>query len=318
MLVLTLAAYSLFGADSPIAPGAKPTNLGSVGASEGPVWTPQGELLFTGQNRIMKRTKDGAIQIFREPSGGANGLLFDFQGRLIACEASSRRVTRTEADGTITVLADRYEGHRFNQPNDLSIDSQGRIYFTDPRYGKRDDMEMRDSTGRLIEGAYRIDAPGKVTRIIGREMERPNGILVSPDDRTLYVADNNNNNTGGARRLYSFHLTPEGSVRPGSRKVIYDWQDGRGPDGLKMDQKGRLFVAAGRTKASPPFETDKHKGGVYVFSAEGKLLEIIPIPVDEVTNCAFGDVDLRTLFITAGGTLWSIRVDTAGRVSFRR
>jgi gluconolactonase len=318
VLLLALLVNPLFSADSPIAPGAKPVNLGSVAAGEGPAWTPQGELLFTGQNRITRRAKDGSIHIFREPSGGANGLLFDLQERLIACEANSRRVTRTEADGKITVLADQYEGHRFNQPNDLTIDSKGRIYFTDPRYGKRDDMEMRDSTGQLVEGVYRIDAPGKLTRVIGREMERPNGILVSPDDKTLYVADNNNNNAGGSRKLVSFHLNADGGVDLKSRKVIFDWQEGRGPDGFKMDEKGRLFVAAGRTKAAPPYETDKYKGGVYVFSPEGKLLETIPIPVDEVTNCAFGDADLRTLYVTAGGTLWSIRVDTPGRVSFRR
>ena len=318
VLVLGLLVCFLFGADSPIVPGEKLTNLGALGAGEGPAWTPRGELLFTSQNRITKRARDGSIQIFREPAGGANGLLFDVQGRLIACEASSRRVTRTETDGSITVLADRYEGHRFNQPNDLSIDSKGRVYFTDPLYGKRDGMEMFDSEGQLIEGVYRIDAPGKVTRIIGGEVQRPNGILVSPDDRILYVADNNNNKVGGARKLYSFRLNSDGSIDAGSRRVIFDWQDGRGPDGLKMDRKGRLFVAAGRNNANRPFETEKYKGGVYVLSAEGKLLDVIPIPVDEVTNCAFGNADLRTLFITAGGTLWSIRVDTAGRVSFRR
>lgn len=107
----------------------------------------------------------------------------------MVCEAARRRVTRTEQDGSTTILADRYQGKRFNTPNDLTIDSQGRIYFTDPRYGSRQDMEMLDETGRPIEGVYRIDAPGQVVRITTHEVDRPNGILVTPDDKHLYVAD---------------------------------------------------------------------------------------------------------------------------------
>src|ERR1700730_17139292 len=134
--------------------------------------------------------------------------------RYFASRAGARRVTRTERDGSITVLAAEYGGHHFNSPNDLTIDSKGRIYFSDPRYGRRDDMEMRDAEGRFMEGVYRIDAPGKVTRVIGREVERANGVLVSPDDKFLYVADNNNNNLGGARKLWRFGLHPDGSIDP--------------------------------------------------------------------------------------------------------
>lgn len=317
--ILLLIPGTLLPADSPIARGDKPVNLGKVGAGEGPAWSPSGGLYFTGGNRITRRGADGKIAVFREPSGGANGLLFDPEGRLVVCESRERRITRTERDGSITVLADRYDGHRFNSPNDLTIDSKGRIYFTDPRYGRRDDMEMRDGEGRLVEGVYRIDAPGKVSRIIAHEADRPNGILVSPRDQFLYVADNNNNNAGAARKLWRFRLKPDGSIDAASRKAIFDWQDGRGPDGLKMDRQGRLYVAGGLNKPNPPHETaDKFKGGVYVLSQEGKLLEFIPVPVDEVTNCAFGGADLKTLFITAGGTLWSIRVDTPGRVPYER
>jgi Gluconolactonase len=250
------------------------------------------------------------VEIFRNSSGGANGTLIDRQGRLLVCEATTRRITRTEPDGRITILADTYQGKKFNSPNDLSIDSKGRIFFTDPRYGKRDSMEMSE------EGVYRIDEPGKVVRIIASEVQRPNGILVSPDDRFLYVADNNNNQIGGARKLWRFNLTPEGNITPDSRKLIFDWHTARGPDGFKMDSEGRLFVAAGLNKPHEPYETvEGFKAGVFILSAEGKLIEFVPIPRDEVTNCAFGGDDLKTLFITAGGSLYSVRVKAPGRIT---
>lgn len=288
--------------------GAKLQKASEAGGSEGPVWDGKDSLYFTGKGRIFRLDATGKTQVFREESGGANGLLFDSQHRLIVCEAANRRVTRTEANGSITVLADSYEGSKFNSPNDLTIDSRGRIYFSDPRYGNRDNMQMK------VEGVYRIDAPGKVTRILGSDsIDRPNGLLVSPNDRYLYVADNNNNNPGAARKLWRFDLKSDGAADARSRKLIHDWGDSRGPDGMEMDASGRLFVAGGLNHPHPPYETDKKKGGVYVLSPEGKLLEFIPVPLDEVTNLAFGGPDLRTLYISAGGTIWSIRVKTPGR-----
>ncbi len=287
--------------------GAKLLKASEAGGSEGPVWDGKGNLYFTGNGRIFKLDPSGRTQVFRESSGGANGLLFDKQGRLIVCEAGNRRVTRTEPDGTLTVLAEIFEGKKFNSPNDLSIDSKGRIYFSDPRYGNRDNMEMN------VEGVYRIDAPGKITRILGRDLvDRPNGLLVSPDDRYIYVADNNNNNPGAARKLWRFAFRKDGSVEGQSRKLVYDWGDSRGPDGMEMDAIGRLFVAGGLNQPHPPHETNTRKGGVYVLSPKGKLLEFIPIPLDEVTNVAFGGADLRTLHVSAGGTIWTIRVKTPG------
>jgi N-acyl-D-amino-acid deacylase len=303
---------------SPIARGEKLKELSATDAGEGPAWhSPSRSLYFTGNNRITRLEPRGTWQIFREPSGGANGLLFDPQGRLNVCEAANRRVTRTEPGRALIVLADSYEGKKFNSPNDLSIDSKGRIYFTDPRYGSRDTMEIRGAGGKMVEGVYRIDAPGKVQRIIASEMERPNGILVSPDDKHLFVADNNNNNVGGARKLWRFDLNADGTVNPQSRKLIFDWKTSRGPDGLKMDMENRLFVAAGLNVANPPFETvEPYRAGIYILSSDGKLLDFVPVPKDEVTNCAFGGEDWKTLYITAGSTLWSIRMNTPGRVTF--
>ena len=176
-------------------------------------------------------------------------------------------------------------------------------------------MEILDAKGKTVEGVYRIDPDGKVSRVIGREVERANGVLVSPDDRYLYVADNNNDTAGGARKLPRFDLRKDGSVDLQSKKLIYDWGQGRGPDGVKQDEKGRLYVAAGLNKPNPPFEPAKDmKGGIYVLSLEGRLLAFLHVPTDEVTNCAFGGDDLQTLYITGGGTIYSIRTSTRGLV----
>jgi len=303
---------------SPFPTGEKVKQLAATHAGEGPAWSASSRsLYFTGGNRITRLDADGTPHVFREPSRGANGLLFDQQGRLAVCEAANRRVTRTEADGRITVLANSYQGMKFNSPNDLTVDSKGRIYFSDPRYGPRDTMEMRDADGKLVEGVYRIDAPGEVERVITHEVERPNGLLVSPDGSHLFVADNNNNTMGGARKLWRFELKPDGNIDPQSRKLRFDWKTSRGPDGFKMDQAGRLFVAAGLNKASSPYETvEPHPAGIYILSQEGRLLDFVPVPKDEVTNCAFGGEDLKTVYITAGGTLWSLRVNTPGYLPF--
>jgi gluconolactonase len=286
-------------------------------AREGPSWDPAGYLYFVGNNKVSRMDSQGKVEPFKDPSPGANGSLVDPQKRVIVCESQSRRVIRIERDGSVTVLADNYDGKKFNSPNDVSIDSQGRLYFTDPRYGRRDTMEILDANGKQVEGVYRIDAPGKVTRIIGSEVERPNGILVSPGDRYLYVADNNNNTEGGARKIWRFDLKKDGSIDPASRKLIFDWHTARGPDGFKMDREGRFYVAAGLNRASRFETTDEYKGGLFIISPEGKLLEFIPIPKDEATNCAFGGPDLKTLYVTAGGALYSIRTKTAGLTSAR-
>ncbi len=296
-----------------MAPGAKPQLLQETGAGEGPAWHPELGLLTSGDGHIMRRDRDGKASVYRHDAG-SNGLMFDREGRLVICEAVGRRVSRFDADGKVTLLAERFEGKRFNQPNDLTMDSKGRIYFSDPRYGDRASMEIVDAQGRKVEGVYRIDPDGTVARIITHETERPNGLVVTPDDKFLFVADNNNNNLGGARKLWRFDLKADGTIDSGSRKLIHDWKTTRGPDGIKLDAKGRLFVAAGTNKPNLPYETaEKPTAGMYVFSPEGELLEMIPILRDETTNCAFGGDDLKTLFVTAGGTLWSVGVTTPGR-----
>jgi len=296
-------------------PGAKlKIEAEGDGAGEGPAWHPKLGVLTSGHNGHINRLDlEGKTSIHRK-NAGTNGLLFDAKGNLVACESVARRVTRTGADGKVTVLTDNYGGKKYNNPNDLTIDSKGRIYFSDPRYGPRTGMEILDEKGQTIEGVYRIDTDNKVTRIIGRQLDRPNGVLVSPDDKYLFVADNNNNSLKGSRKLWRFDMKQDGTVDVASKKMLYDWGLGRGPDGLKQDRAGRLYVAGGLNKPNELEPAQDKKGGIYVFSPEGKLLAFLAVPRDEVTNCAFGGADLKTLYITGGGTLYSIRTTTPGRV----
>lgn len=308
-----LVGMTCSAADEILEPGAKPQLLAEQGAGEGPAWHPELGLLTSGGGHIWRRDKEGRQTIYRE-NAGTNGLLFDRQGRLVLCQPAFRRVSRLEGDGNLTVLADTYDGKRFNQPNDLTIDTRGRIYFSDPQYGDRSKMELIDAAAKQIEGVYRIDAPGQVTRIITHEVDRPNGLVITPDDKYLFVADNNNNTVGANRKLWRFNLNADGTVDFATQKLIHDWKQTRGPDGMKLDAAGRIYVAAGLNRQNPPYETqEKPTAGVYVFTQEGEQLAFIPIPRDETTNCAFGGDDLKTLFITAGGTLWSIRVSTPGK-----
>lgn len=291
---------------------------GAVAFTEGPAVDPSspGNVYFTDivNNRIMRRDPAGDLHTFRVPSGKANGLAFDASGRLHACEGGgeggNRRITRTEKDGSMTVLTDRYEGRRYNSPNDLTIDSSGRIFFTDPRYGDRSDIEQVDESGKPVEGVYRIDADGTVTRIINHEVDRPNGLAVSEDGTFLFVADNvnsgPNDGVGGNRKLWRFEIDDKGSVKEESRKLLFDWGTERGPDGLTIGPDGFLYVAAGFNHPSLPAETNEvHKAGVYCFDSDGSQKGFIPIPADMITNCTFGGASGKTLFITAGQTLWS-------------
>ena len=293
---------------------SKPKMLQETGAGEGPAWHPELGLLTSGEGNINRRSPTGAQSVWFADTG-SNGLRFDDEGDLVICQSAKRRLVKRSKDGSLQVLADKFQNKKFNTPNDLAIDAKGRIYFTDPRYGDRSTIEMVDESGREVEGVYRVDPDGSLTRIITHEVDRPNGIAITTDNRFLFVADNNNNNRGGARKLWRFNLKPDGTIDPATQRMIYDWGSTRGPDGMKFDTAGRLYVAAGLNRPHPPHETaDPPTAGIYVFSPEGELLEFVAIPRDETTNCAFGGPDGKTLFVTAGGTLWSIRTKTPGQV----
>ena len=310
LLLLSLLGGSQ-AQDPIVPPNAKPEVASSVAFTESPAYHADGSVYFSdGANDRIMRSAPGAqpgsrrvLEVYRTPAGRANGLVFDLEGRLVACEGGSRRVTRTEKDGRITVLAESYQGKRFNSPNDIDLDRQGRLYFTDPRYGDRSGMEMS-------ECVYRIDPDGKITRVID-DLERPNGLAVSADQKTLYVVDNQNG-PGGSRKVYAYELKPDGST--GARRAIHDFGTSRGGDGMCLDSRGNLYVAAGLNTPNPPAEGGTATAGVYIFSPAGKQIGFIPIPEDAVTNCTFGDPDLKTLYITAGKTLFRIRLNITGHV----
>ncbi len=286
--------------------------------TEGPAVDVAGNVYFSDieNNRILKLAPDGSRSVFRDPSHRTNGQAFDQQRRLYHCEGAEfgpgggRRVTRTDlGTGEYSVLTECYESARYNSPNDLCIDGQGRIYFTDPCYGDRSRMEMER------EGVYRIDpVDASVKRILEQPIiERPNGIAVTQDCRTLYVVDSCPL-MGGNRKIWCFDLDDDGN--PSDQRLVYDFSPGRGGDGMRLDVAGNLYVAAGIMVPRGPHETREVPPGVYVISPWGELLGCIPIHEDLITNLAFGGSDGRTLYITAGKSLFRTRVPTAGQVAY--
>ena len=283
----------------------------ALSMTEGPAVDREGNVYFTEimTQRIMRWSKDGVLTTYREHSNAANGLLIDPQGRLIAAEGAASataqrygltvtgkpRVTRTDLKtGKVEILAEKYEGKPLVGPNDVTIDSKGRLYFTDFN----------------APAVYRIDAPGKLTRILGTpDVQKPNGIQISPDDKTLYVVEANGAE-GGARMIRAYDLLPDGSVR--NMRVHYNFYPGRSADGMSIDTQGNLYASAGMHRTRNTSETLDTQCGVYVISPAGKLLKFIPIPEDFITNNAFGGPDMKTLYITAGKTLYKIRTDIAG------
>lgn len=285
-----------------VPPGAELTLLWDEGEfTEGPAVAPSGAILFSDiGNRIMRyEPQSGEVTVFRPASGKANGLMFDRQGRLIACEGAAggnRRVSitdRPEKSGTIEnryegkrrhvvhALADRYQGKRFNSPNDLAIDPQGRVYFTDPRYGSQEGRELD------FEGVFLVDADGHV-KLATRDIAKPNGILVSQDGRTVYVADNESDPAGN-HHLAAFRVQPDGTLA--DKRILFDFgPNRRGIDGMTLDERGNIYATAGRDS----------EAGVYVFDPTGKPLAFIATP-GTPTNCVFGGPSEPTaLYITAG------------------
>ena len=296
----------------PAVPSREVAVATTVAFTEGPTVAEDGTVYFTdlGNNRIMRLSTEGQLSTFRQPSYRANGLIFDSEWRLLACESGDGdtvlpRVTRTNMEtGEIEVIADAYDGKQLHAPNDLSFDGRGRIYFTD-RPGPNPRPEQ---TG--VHGVYRIDPDGTIARILTEpEVIRPNGIVISPDDRTLYVIETEQSE-GGPRLIRAYDLAEDGTV--GNMRVFHDFYPGRSGDGMTIDSQGNLYVAAGLNRRRGTSETLDTVAGIHVFSPEGELLEHIPVPEDTITNAAFGGPDLRTLYITAGKTLFSLRTDISG------
>ncbi len=269
----------------------------AVAFTEGPTVDAEGNVFFTEMRsqRILKFTPGGGLTTFRENSNGANGLVFDAQWRLIAAEGDARRITRTDLKtGGIEVLAQDSPETPITRPNDVTLDGKGRIYFTD--YGG--------------DRVYRIDPDGGVHQILGPDdVDVPNGIVISPDDRTLYHVEANQKE-GGSRCIKAYDLAADGTVS--NARVFHNFYPGRSADGLAIDSAGNLYAAAGLNRPRGTSETLDTPAGVHVFSPEGERIAFYPIWEDTVTNLAFGGEDLRTLYVTAGKTLFEIRVETPG------
>lgn len=308
-------------ADAPLpaallAPRAAVSVAARTSFLEGPAVDAKGVLYFSDLigNRIHAMTPEGALRVFREDSGRTNGNTFDHLGRLVSCEGAEqgpggrRRVVRTHLrTGAVEVLTDRYQGKRYNAPNDVVADAKGRVYFTDPFYG-----DDRSSLELDAEAVYRINPDGSVSRILSQpEIERPNGLALTPDAKTLYLIDSNAT-PGGNRKVWAFRLTDSGAVEPGSRKLVFDFGKGRGGDGMRLDVSGNLWVAAGIGIPRHSGETADVPPGVYVITPEGKLLGRVPIPEDVITNLAFGGPDRKTLYVTAGKSIFKLPLAVAG------
>lgn len=259
--------------------------------TEGPVWSREGFLLFSDipADKIyqLQLSEDGPVRKaeWRSSSGGANGNIFDAQGRLYTCEEHARRVTRTDKKGRVEVLADKWQGKRLNSPNDIVVRRDGHVYFTDPAFGGNADKRELD-----FYGVYHITPKGDLS-LVARWQTRPNGITLSPDGKTLFVDDSDKHT------VHAFDLNRAGDAS--NDHVIIENIDGV-PDGLRSDEKGNLYVAA---KA------------ISVYSTSGALLATIPIS-ETPSNCAFGDSDFRSLYVTARKSVFRMRLDIKGAVQY--
>lgn len=276
------------------------TVAGPFGFTEGPAW--DGEALLLSDipaNRILRfdpasrKTTD-----YREDTHEGNGLMFDAGGRLYGCQGGSggRRVVRYDLDGKVTEIADRFEGKRLNSPNDLAFDARGRLWFTDPRYGGYTaDLELGH------ESVYRADPQPDGSWTLHRvthDTTKPNGLLISPDQSTLYVAQSEYG-VDRKRELRAYPIREDGSV--GEHEVLHNFYPHRGIDGMCLDAGGNVIATAGWQQSGPgPM--------LYVFAPDGRVLETHPFPYDRPTNCTWGGADLSTLYVTgASGHLVAVR-----------
>ncbi|MDQ6708657.1 MAG: SMP-30/gluconolactonase/LRE family protein [Acidobacteriota bacterium] len=255
--------------------------------TEGPVWSREGFLLFSDipNNRILKLVPGEKATVFREDAHGANGNTLDAQGRVYTCESKSRRVIRADKKGRIEVLAEKWQSKRLNAPNDIVVRKDGHIYFTDPAFGNQADTRELD-----FYGVYHITPKGQMT-IVAKPKGRPNGIAFAPAGHILYVANSDEHNV----RAYDVDKNGETS----NERVAISAIEGV-PDGIRTDEKGNIYVAA---------------KGIAIYDPAGRLLHTIDL-AETPANCAFGDADFQTLYVTARTSLYRVRMDVKGAVQY--
>jgi gluconolactonase len=276
--------------------------------SEGPASDRRGHVLFSDcSENIIYSFDESSLQtvVWSDDSAHANGMNFDAQGRLVACcdgknypsnpKGGPHAVRRYEKDGTITILADSFNGKKLNGPNDLCFDAKGRIYFTDPRYGDKSDIEQD------VMAVYRIDLDGTLSRVI-EDLESPNGILISKDNKLLFLVDHNPD-VGGARTLVRYKGTSTGSWI--ADKVLLDFGDDYGMDGMVFDDEENIYVTGGSGVTA----------GVHIVSSNGEPMGFIPTP-ETPGNCTFSGPDLNYLYICASTSLYRIKLNAKGLLTW--
>jgi gluconolactonase len=268
--------------------------------AEGPVYFADGRhLVFSDipNNRMLKWDEEtGTVGLFRYPSNFTNGNTRDRQGRLISCEHGGRRVTRTEHDGSITILADRFEGKRLNSPNDVVVKSDGTVWFTDPPYGILTDYEGDKADSEIGAcNVYRLDPERGHLTVVAGDFDKPNGLAFSVDESRLYIADSGRSH--GADRHHHIRCFDVGSDGTLANGRVFATVDPGIPDGFRLDIAGNLWVGAG--------------DGVHCFASDGRLLGKILIP-EPVANVCFGGPKRNRLFITADSSLYAVYLNTTG------
>ncbi len=262
-----------------------------LGFTEGPLWRGD-HLLFSDipRSRIVRLrilSEGPEITTFRSPSGNSNGLTLEKNGRLIACEHGTRRVTRTEIDGSVSVLADRYEGHRLNSPNDVVIRSDGSIYFTDPSFGLGTPPKWKELP---YNGVYRITPDGELVLLVD-DFDLPNGLAFSPDESVLYINDT------ARGHIRAFDVGQDGNISNGRVFVELKGEEAGRPDGMKVDQQGNVYCTG--------------PGGIWVTGPDGKNLGRVMMP-EQPSNFAWGDADWQTLYITARTSIYRMKLLVPG------
>jgi gluconolactonase len=257
--------------------------------TEGPVWFAEDKyLLFSDipADKILRLTPDGRVSTYRKPSNNSNGLTRDREGRLIVCEHGSRRVTRTEKDGSLTILADKFEEMKLNSPNDVVVKSDGAIYFTDPPYGIQPEQQEQP-----VKGVYRLSADQSKLTLLVDDFTAPNGLAFSPDGSSLYIDDSER------RHIRVFDVQSTGSLSGGQVFHDMDIDKPGAPDGMKVDESGNIYCTG--------------PGGVWVLDPEGRHLGTIVAP-EPPANCAWGDDDWQSLYITAQTSIYKVRTNIPG------
>ena len=273
--------------------------------AEGPVWFGDGcYLLFSDipNNRMLRWLEDtGEVSVFRSPSNYSNGNFRDREGRLLTCEHDARRVTRTEHDGTITVLADNYRGKKFNAPNDIVTHSDGAIWFTDPGYGIMSNYEGHKATFELPTAVYRLDPKTRELTVLVDDLDKPNGLCFSPDEKLLYLVDTGEpKHPGDPRPIYVYDVIDGKSVK--NRRMFANLSPGSS-DGIRCDVDGNVWSAAGWGP--------ENFNGVHCFAPDGKLIGRIHLP-ETCANLCFGGAKKNRLFMAASQSLYAVYVGTEG------